>query len=517
MKTTFFYQYLDNIYIRERYNLLYSLVFTLSIGVLAYGFMFANGFYSHDSLTVIFSFLDNRWQVSLGRFIQPIFRYFFIGTLNTFWYQGFLGLFFLAISSVFIYRLFNLNNKIYLFFISAILTLNISSCLLVSTYIHWFCIFSFAQLLSTIAVYIIFKIKEYWILAILFLFLSIGLYQLYLSIFLVLAIIKLVQIQIDNSELSKTIFLKICIRLFIVTVAGLLLYAISIYLIQKIGSITLPNSYNSVNKAFSLSNKDLNLLMTVYLKPLTFLVNRTPYWNLPLIIFNIILYITSILLIIFNIKGCKKFISLLLILFLPLASNITVFLTGGMIHGLMLSPFFYCFLIFCIFPNFYNIQEYRNNRITNYILKLKSVSLVLFLLLFTFNSIKFSNLLIEKKHLESVQTFVNVNYFINRLNSIPSYQNGKTKVFIVTPEYNIKNNTIFNKRDQQLKVFYQFTGNNSPSAASYEYSIRNYFKYFLNQKINLSKIIPLEKFSYRDRFKDRDQFYLDGNVYIKVD
>lgn len=516
MKMLFSFQCLEEIYKKEKTNLIYSLIFTLLIGGLAYGFMLANGYYSHDSLSAIYSHLDNQWETSLGRFFQPVFRRFFVGPLNTFWYQGFLGLFFISLSSILIFRLFNLSNRIYLFFISAILTLNLTSCLLISTYIQWFCIFSLAQLLSTIAVYIAFNSKKYWVLAAFFLFSAIGLYQLYLSNFLVLTIIKFIQILNKENNLSKSNFVKIISKLFVVTITGLILYAVTLLLLQKFGGLELANSYNSVNKAFTFDNKSLNLLLTVYLEPLAFLVNRTPYWNLPLVVFNVILYVASIILILVSTKGFYRFISFLLIILLPIASNVTVFLTGGMIHGLMLSPFFYCFFICCISTNSFLVNDRRDNRLLFCIFKIQNISLLIFLTFFTFNSIKFSNILIEKKHLESVQTFVNVNSFVNRLNAIPSYQRGITKVVIVTPESNIIYKTIFNKFEPFLNKFYLFTGNDCPSAVTYELTIRYYLNYFLNQNINLSQIIPLETFKYRNMFDKSDHIYLDNTIYLKI-
>ena len=293
-------------------------------------------------------------------------------------------------------------------------------------------------------------------------------------------------------------------------------YACALYLTTTFHGIKLASSYNSIDNALTLKNKDLRLLFNVYLQPLNFLPNPTPFWNTTLIFLNFILYTTSIFLTLILSRGFTKLLSLFLILLLPLAANITTLLSGGMVHNLMLSPLFYCFFIFCILQNVCTTQSVLYENFYGYILQTNRLFFLLFVVIFSFNSIKFSNSIIEKKQLESIQTFVNVTSFLNRLNSIPDYKSGETKVVIVAPESHIFDGSIFNNFKDNVKSFYQFTGNHSPSAATYELTINYYFNILLNQNVNLFRIIPLESFDHKDKFKINNYFYLNNLLYIKV-
>ncbi|WP_290070490.1 glucosyltransferase domain-containing protein [Parasutterella excrementihominis] len=490
------------------------LFYSFFLGLFAYGYMMSNDFYSHDSLVSIFTRSDDTWQITIGRFLQPLIREILFGTITTYWYQCALGLFFCSISAFILYYLFEIRNKTFLFFIVSVLTLNLSSVLLVSTYIQNFCTYSLAQLLAIVSVFLLFRDKKNWFLAFIFLFFSLAIYQLYISTFLVLIVIKIVQLLANRTQIS---FLSLAKRTVITVLVALGAYYLGLKLSCNLYGVKLASSYNSVDNALTLSNKSLDLFIKVYVSFFDFFFGKTLYWNVLLIAFNGALLL---LVLIFILKSVKKshsvFVSLLL-LSLPIVSNLVVFLNGGVSHELMLTPLFNCLFIFCLLP----ISKTRldcnikQNLTHPFFSRLCYVILILFSIIFSFNSIKFSNELAEKKHLEFVQTASNVSEFLCELNTVPGYIAGKTPVEIVVPGHKYYG-SIFNSRNHELADLYDFTGNWHPSPITDPRYAIPYLKKYLNKRINLVGITQLELWPHKEEIENKKFIYRNGVLYVKI-
>ncbi len=491
------------------------LIFTFILGLFAYGFFFFNSFYSHDSLHTIFWQSDNAWEVSLGRYLQPPFRHLFFGNITTTWFQGILGLLFLALTSFIICNLFDLRTNTSLIFVTAIVTLNLSEILLAATFIQWFCIFSCAQFLASFSAFLLFKNNRIWPFSILFLFSSLSLYQLYVSCFCVLFLLKLIQITIHNQKEYLLLNFKYVKRFFIVTINSALLYLLGLYISLKISNLTLSRTYNSLENAFTLNGKSLKLLFDVYISPITFYFKFNAYWKLFVLIPIIVAIIIISYYVVKKIKLKQIFFIVIGLLILPICSNFVVFLTNGMSHGLLLIPTFYLLLFVCLFIKNENFSQTTDLSFKSHILQnIFNFSIIAFILLFCFNSVQFSNTIAEKKNLESIQTLVRANLIVSRLSSIPNYIPGETPLFLVASQEKISTGTVFNKSDPRLKKYYQFFGTVAPSAITYTGTEKAYFENYLNLNMNLKGIQNIESITNKEKLIDNGYLFDNGNLYL---
>lgn len=493
-----------------------ALAFTFILGLLSYGYLITNGFYSHDGLTTIYVHEDDAWQISLGRYFQPVFRYLILGNVNSSWYTGILGLIFLGLSAYFICKLFRANSNLSIFYICSVITLNLSQVLLASTYLHFFSQFSFAQFLASVSAFLIFqKQKKFYILSSLLLGISLAVYQLFVSCFFVLFLLKLIQEMYDDWSGFKNNFISLIGRLIITSFASGFFYLSGLFLVLKFTGIGLSKSYNSLESAFTISGKNLSLIVDAYSGPISFFFRSTYYWPFYLSIFVFLLFVLFIVYVLRNYSFRQNLLAVCFVLFLPFLANLVVILTGGMSHDLMLIPTFYLLLIFIILSN--KVEICVTNKLINNFNSLLSLVFVLFVFVFTLNSIKFSNILAEKKHLEAIQTFVKVVEVINRLATIPGYEPGITLVELVAPKYKIDNNSVFNKKNKWLGGYYPFAGQMSPSSITYTGTELRYFINYLNVDIKLKGITPIEFFSSKEIINKKGYLFKDGILYLKVD
>lgn len=157
--------------------LINCLFFTFLFGLLAYAFIFFNPSFSHDSLAITQEF-DDRWQISLGRFMQPIYR-MIRGYVTAPWLLGFLSLIFIAFAVYFIIKIFEIQNKYSLIIICGLLATNTTLTFLYATFAPWGDVHALAFLLSVCSVYFWLKYKYGFLLGAILLGISLALYQNY--------------------------------------------------------------------------------------------------------------------------------------------------------------------------------------------------------------------------------------------------------------------------------------------------------------------------------------------------
>ena len=184
--------------------------YSFFLGIIAYGFRFTNGIYSHDSLAQIFAIHDNPWQISIGRYLQPVFRFIFNNGISTPWFHGFLGLLFIALSSYLIGKIFNIKHNFSKLLLTFILTLNIAIPITVASFIENFGSYMAAQALTCMSVYLLINCKKYFLILSSFLLaIATAIYQLFFSCSICLILIYTIQqIAIKKNKLYfKTLIL----------------------------------------------------------------------------------------------------------------------------------------------------------------------------------------------------------------------------------------------------------------------------------------------------------------------
>ena len=220
----------------------YTLITTFIIGLLSHGYCYFNLLFSHDSMPVNQN--DVLWQVSLGRFLHPL--YFKIRVpIYAPALVGFLSLFFMAVTFYLIFQLFGITKKLTIWIFCGILITNTSITLLNATYIHDIDMYTLSLLLAVAAVYLCRNFRFGIIWGTLCLCASLGLYQSFMQVsiflFMILAVMDILH--------KKTFWevLKKGLMGIGMILGGLILYSIGVKVMIHLYDISLSTGYNGIS------------------------------------------------------------------------------------------------------------------------------------------------------------------------------------------------------------------------------------------------------------------------------
>ncbi len=218
-------------------------------GLVAYMYIMTNNFLTYDSTWNIYSDQD---MIASGRqfltYACGISSYY-----NLPWVNGVLAIFFLALTSVLVVEGLGIKSKI-----GAVLTggLLVTFPAISSTFCYIFTIdgYMLAVFLATAAFLLTDRKKWGFAGGIVFLGISIGIYQAYLSFTIILCILRLLLDLIEKESL-KDIFSKIW-RYIVMGAGAYIFYVITLKLMIKIKGVTL-SGYQGTDKVGSFSLADL--------------------------------------------------------------------------------------------------------------------------------------------------------------------------------------------------------------------------------------------------------------------
>ena len=175
----------------SRSNVRRVLVYTAVFFFLAHGFRFLAPNFSDDSLLI--SQTENTdWQISLGRFMQPIY-WRIRGDIPVPSVIGFLSYFFLACATCVVCSLLGLTRRSSLLMLCMALTGNATFAIANSSYISWTDVYMLSFLCCALCVYVTAKYRFGFLGGVLILFAGLGLYQSYLETAIVLFLLVLIR------------------------------------------------------------------------------------------------------------------------------------------------------------------------------------------------------------------------------------------------------------------------------------------------------------------------------------
>lgn len=170
-----------------------AIIASLTAGIIAHGFIIFNKICFHDELSYLYglgsTYRSGRWFLGI---VEDIMRH--IGGLYSApVFNGFLSLFFVAVTAVLIVHIFEIKNCIIAIYIGAIM---IVFPAVTSTFVYMFTapMYMLSLLFSVLAVYLIIKKKSIFrfVLSVCLLACSIGIYQAYFSVVLSIFVIHMI-------------------------------------------------------------------------------------------------------------------------------------------------------------------------------------------------------------------------------------------------------------------------------------------------------------------------------------
>lgn len=337
---------------RNKAKLYFSLAATFIWGLLAHGYCFFDNSFSHDSLNELHgAIFGNDIKIGSGRIFVPLYRDLLRSDVTIPWFIGILSLIWIGFTVFLVLRLFRVESKGMAFLIAGVFTANISVAATAATYLHDLDCYMFSLLCAVGAVYLWRTFSKGWILGILLVTLSLGIYQSF--VFAAAALVMMLSmLELMEGCPFREVFCRGLKAVGMVLLGGIL-YCILLRITRMLTGISLSSGdYNSLDTMLELTPRlILQLTAGAYADFVSRLLNA--YSSYPGILVR---GATAVLLLAsFGALGtalCSKKIGwaekallILLTVLLPLVMNLIYVLTRGASHDLMVYSIWLVYLL----------------------------------------------------------------------------------------------------------------------------------------------------------------------------
>lgn len=459
---------------------------TFLFGLLAHGYSYFNIMYSHDSMVVYQDDAYIRQQLSVGRFMAPLYLWF-RGMFYTPSLVAVLSLMFLGIAIYHMLRLFQIEKKLYVVLICGMLATCTTITLLHTTYMHDVDRYMLSFLLAVLGVVVIRRYRLGVLVGALLICASLGLYQSYFQAAVLLVMMLAMMDVLDGVAFQK--ILKFGLKGVAALIAGLVLYYIAAQIVPMIFGMTIVDNYNSLNNVGNYGGVgDILLLISgtyqyvfdYFLHPVTAHSTLAGIINLLL---GLALFVMLICIAIVRKIGFSNLALLsLLFVLMPFGMNVTFFISHGLEHNLMIFSFFILYVFFLILFEALLKSIPKNEscplrRRGCYIPH--CIVAAIFFWLILGNAI-YANQMYLQKELEYQNTLLTVNRIVDRIEQTLGYVPGETPVALVGT---LQHSALSITRPEYFDK--QSVGNSQNFAVTYYETYEHYFEKLLNYPIAL--------------------------------
>lgn len=412
-------------------DILKCFIVTFIIGVIAYGYVFANFTPNHDGMMTVT--MDQNWQMSIGRFMM---KYYIKirGAVDAPWFIGMLSLIYVSASVYLVMEILGISFDTWrLVTVSSVMTLSIAYIASAATFIYLLDMFCLALLFSVLSVYCSECIRGYVgiITSILFLALSMGLYQAYIGVTVGLYMVLTILHIADSDDLK--LFFKSVIRWCILLALAGITYWLMLKCALYINGIEMySDSYNSVDNVGKMNIIQIvQLIPACYIEVINVIFKEYTYSTIVPALLSIVIAIFGIISWIAFVNNkisgiVRKMLFFLVFLSFPIGINVVFLVSGGMMHQLMMYPYqFVYLLLLCPILVFDDLGI--KDKLFSFIKK-SEIVLVLLLSLFI---IRFSNDLFYYQHLVGEGTNASITNILYDIERTPGYDPDKNRIAVI--------------------------------------------------------------------------------------
>lgn len=481
--------------LRERFEnqkkwLYFSLAATFIWGLVAHAYCFFDNSFSHDSLNELHgAIFGTDWKVELGRVFVPFYRDLIRSDVTLPWLIGMLSLFWIGISVFLVLRIFDIQSKPLAFLTAGVLTANVSVMATAATYLHDLDCYMLSLVCAVAAVYLWKRYSWGFLPGALFVTVSLGMYQSYLTVTIALVMFVCILDLLDG-QTFKTVFTKGLKAICMILIGGGL-YFVSMKVIQKLMSIQMATgNYNTMDTALTLTPQLLaEMVIGAYRDCAERFLNA--YSSYPSIMvkgITILLLILSLGMLAAELCSKKvhipeKLLCIALIVLLPLGMNIIYVLVIGVNHDLMVYAIWLTYLLMLLLSDrFAKKVKEKGGFLAKY--KAGEVQRGLCLLLvfvLLYGNVQFANGLYLKKDLEYDAYLSLMTRVTDRMEETEEYVPGETPVYFAgIPD-------LLNDEIPGFREYQQVVGatNTDVIFAAYRSRYQAYFDYVLGIPVDL--------------------------------
>lgn len=312
---------------------------TTAFMLAAFGFRAMNLSFTHDS-TQIAQNTDAVWQISLGRFAQPVYL-LLRGNLVMPWLIVLFAAFFLAHAAYAIICDLRMQSPLSAVLVCGLMAVSPTLVSTTATFINWMDIYMCALVLSVLAVHVCARPRWGFAAGAAMIALSAALYQAYVQCAAVFAILLLMRALLCGED-ARAVFVR-GVRYVLMLLCGLLLYALCLRAVLSATGIALSARQNGLAHIGDFGGLSLpNLLLDTWLLPLRRALSPVAHWpgllRIAYILLGVFIVAASLLLArIRRLPLPSVALLILLLAMMPLGACFTYFIGRGvLIHELML-------------------------------------------------------------------------------------------------------------------------------------------------------------------------------------
>ena len=480
-------------------------LWVFAIGLVAHGYCYFNGNFSHDSLYSIYE-QSPELMISVGRYLRPLYRLlrgnFTLPVIN-----GFLFLCFLSLSVYLLTDILRIQKKSLVALTCGLLTANTTIALMNATYLHDADAYGFALLLALAGVWVSLRLRHGNCYAILFYFASLGIYQAYIDVaiylFLILALVRLLQ-----GEGVKKVYLQ-TIRNLLPIAAGMVLYFLGILVTQHMTQVSGGGLYNDPTAVFSLRSLSDRFLSCAWALYLWFFSSAAHAPGVVIGANLLMLALTALLLVSMirrrQLPGSSVWGIIGILFLIPFGMN-AVTLLSNVCHWLTV---FACYLSYLCAPVLIGLydEDPAGSKCTRFSRKVWAVLAAVLI----FDSCLYSNEIYLKKELENAATLSTFTRIVDRMEQTEGFVPGQTDVAFVGLLYG---SPLSKERDGFVHVA---TGLWHNFSTTYYETYEVYLSYYLGYPAHCVSLERIQEYEQMEQVIAMPSFPAAGSVRMVED
>ncbi|MBO4883612.1 MAG: glucosyltransferase domain-containing protein [Lachnospiraceae bacterium] len=460
------------------------LLYSVILWMVAHGYRFMNNLYTADTLASVFQD-DILWQRSLGRFMQT-FTMIFRGCIVSPWLLAVISVVIFSFSVYLVSELLQIEDKILLFTVCAVLSCNVTITCALAAYTPWIDIYMTAFFFAVLGVYLFTKDKLIcYILGMVSLAVSMGFYQMYIcAAFMLFAIIYIREL--SEKKPDRAFWIKTGKTVGGVILSGGLYYALY-KLVLVVHHVTEAMSYNSLANMGGGEGPGLgSLLAGTYERYVYYMTHQGTFVSTYLLgrkvsdAWDVLIIICVIAVVLIFLAGLavinkknktsmlQKVLQAVLILCIPLFSNVVYVFANGFEYELMIFGIYFLYVLLAV--------------ILAKVIETKKMLLIALIPVFiiVWHSVVFSNQVYMKIDMEDREALSICTRIADDVCETEGYKPGITPVKVVGAlEQNEHHGPVIYLSDVHIHGNY-----NTPF--NYTRSFPFYMNYYLNEDMNFT-------------------------------
>lgn len=465
-----------------------SFLYTFILGLIAHGYSFANMMVSHDSLNDFYA--ANPWIKSeIGRIFYSVYITLTRGRFVVPWLIGVFALIWISIAVYFTIQLFDIKKSGMIFLVAGVFACNPSVYALSATYIHDLDADMFAMMLSVVSVFLWYQSIQkrekranacLTLLGAIVLSISMGIYQSYISMAIVLIMLMSIKNILDSKQFSEVLKQGVKGVLMIILAAIFYILEVKIFTIltgitpleedtyNSLGNIGMIFTGNIFEKIFNVYVNCFGAFRKLVLSSYPEIISFSIHGILAIGIIGIILWGMK------KIDWKNRCLMIVLGIMMPFAMNVSHLLNNGVGHVLMHYAVWMTYLLALILILWMTKEAGGMKKIK----QMTATILMACILISIGQNMQTANVIYVKKDLEYQSTLSYMTRVVNKMEEHEEYVSGETPVVFVGEES-------IGIRRVGFEKYSLITGVDITSPITYYGIYENYFEYVLGTHINL--------------------------------